>query len=65
MAEYQLHNKFVTIDGARKTVSQWCREYDISPQCVHERVKAGWDIVVAITKPRRRYRYNTLFNRQF
>ena len=59
MKGYSLNNVFVTIGDERRTVSQWCRIYNITPQCVHERHKnQGWDIVTAITKPVRRYGYN-------
>lgn len=51
----QANNKrdshFVVIDGVRKTLSEWCREYGVHSSRVLGRVKTGWDIVTAITTP--------------
>lgn len=48
-------NRFITIDGERKTLAEWCREYGISRQVVLGRLAAGWDEERAITKPPRKY----------
>ena len=56
--EYAYNNVFVTIDDERKTISQWCRIYGISPQCVYDRTKRGMPLDLAIVKPVRPYRSN-------
>jgi hypothetical protein len=48
------------MDGERKYLSEWCREYGISKQCVYRRLCRGWPIELAIVKPVRRYGHNKL-----
>lgn len=44
-------NRWVTINGETKVLSDWCVIYGIRPQTVYDRIKRGWDIEYAITKP--------------
>ena len=46
---------WITIDGERKRLCDWCREYGITKQAVIDRVKRGQSVEVAITKQVRRY----------
>lgn len=44
-------NHFVEINGERKTISQWAREYGIQPDAVYCRIRRGWSEIDAITTP--------------
>ena len=44
--------RFVEINGQRKLITDWCKEYKISIASVHRRLKKGEDIVNAITRPK-------------
>lgn len=44
-------NRFVTIGGATKIVSDWCAVYGIHKVTVAQRERRGWDIVRALTTP--------------
>lgn len=44
-------NRYVTIDGETKTVSQWCRIYKISLYTVSTRMRNGMGEILAITTP--------------
>lgn len=45
-------NHFVSINGVRKTVSQWAKIYGIAPDVVYCRMRRGWNEVDAITVPK-------------
>ena len=51
-------NRWLVIDGERKTLSQWCQEYGRRTTTVFERLERGWDAERAVTQPVRRYRDN-------
>ena len=51
------NNHLVTINGETKCVAEWCLIYPISPSAVWKRTDKGMDIVTAITKPSRKWRY--------
>ena len=51
------NNHLVTINGETKCVAEWCSLYPISPSAVWKRTDKGMDIVTAITKPSRKWRY--------
>lgn len=40
-----------TIDGRKRSLSEWSRENGISPKAVWQRLKAGWDIERALRTP--------------
>lgn len=46
-------NKFLTIDGETKTVSEWCRFYNINLHTYHGRIRMGWDPKRAFITPSR------------
>lgn len=46
--------RMVTIDGVTDTLKNWCRYYDIRYNSVQARLRLGWDIVTALTKPIKR-----------
>lgn len=48
-------NVSVEINGVTKTVTQWSREYGISPITVFARIKKGWNHIDAITIPSNGY----------
>ena len=45
-------NRNITIDGATKTLSEWCREYGITTAGFRSRVSKGWTEEKAITTPK-------------
>ena len=47
-------NKYVTINNETKTVSEWCRFYNISNSAVYLRVKNGMSLLDALTTPSKR-----------
>lgn len=54
MKQQQNHtsrNRYVTIDGETKTVSQWAEENGIKKSAVYGRLKSGWPIERAVTEP--------------
>lgn len=56
--ETQANNKrnvvLYTIGGVAKSLSQWCREYDMDYYLVRQRVyKLGWSINDALTIPKK------------
>lgn len=46
----------VTMDGDTKPIKEWCRIYGISFPLFLDRIKRGFDVETAITKPARNYR---------
>lgn len=49
------NNRIFEIDGVCKTLSEWCREYQVDcVQTVWGRVRRGMDIKTALTKPRQK-----------
>ncbi len=54
-AKVNANNKCDTIykvvDGVKKPLSEWCREYGINNGVVHRRLRSGWPIKKALTKP--------------
>lgn len=53
------NNRYFEIDGITKTMSEWCREYNIScVQSVYNRIKRGMDIKTALTKPMQKKKAN-------
>lgn len=44
-------NRWETVDGETRTISDWCREYGISTQLVNERQKNGMSFEQALKKP--------------
>jgi hypothetical protein len=49
-------NVYVVIDGAKKTIKQWCEIKKIKASTVCERIKSGMPVKDAILKPVRKYR---------
>ncbi len=47
-------NAMHTIDGHTRCLAEWCEVYDIPRSRVEVRLKCGWDILLALTKPSRR-----------
>jgi hypothetical protein len=47
-------NVFIELDGERKTVSEWAREYGIDPSTIYRRLKCGWDAEDAVKMPPQR-----------
>ena len=43
------NNKWIEIDGVRKTLTDWCRYYNISPSTVWARINKGWNYLDALT----------------
>jgi hypothetical protein len=48
-------NHYITIDGITKTISEWAREYNISPDVIKDRIKKlHWSEKEAVTTPKLR-----------
>jgi len=43
------NNIIAEMDGQKKTLSEWAKQYNMSASVVHVRVKSGWDIRAALT----------------
>jgi hypothetical protein len=41
----------ITIDGETKTLAAWAQHYGVNKSVAWRRVKRGWDVISAITKP--------------
>lgn len=51
--------RWYTIDGVTKNIQQWCDHYNIKRCVVDTRLKYGWDIKDALTKPVKKGRDRT------
>lgn len=49
-------NVLETINGKTKTLSEWCTQYNIKPETVRARQKAGMDFETALTTPVKSHR---------
>ena len=45
------NNHIVTIDGQKKTLLQWSKQFNINYQTVQDRLKRGWNEIDALTMP--------------
>ena len=46
-----LTTRFITFNGQNKSVSEWCEIYGIKLQTFNTRIRNGWSIEEALTKP--------------
>lgn len=44
-------NHFLTYNGITKTIQQWSEETGLTPGCITQRIKAGWDANRILTEP--------------
>lgn len=44
-------DKYFTIDGVERNISDWAKHYGISRHTVYKRLEKGWDILDALTTP--------------
>jgi len=49
-------NRYLSIEGKTKTITQWANEYNISYQIIAYRLKSGWTVKRAVTQPKGSYR---------
>lgn len=49
-------NRYITVDGKKKTISQWARELNASQGMIHWRLQNGWGEKEAVTTPSTRKR---------
>ena len=49
-------NNYQTINDKVKTISEWCEEYNVAKGAVYQRLRRGWNIEDALTKPVRIFR---------
>lgn len=59
MPQVRSDNHFIEIDGERKTLAEWVRDYEafgVTRQLVLGRLERGWDEEEAVTTPPRKYR---------
>lgn len=47
-------SRWIEFNGQTKKIGQWCDEYGIDQSRVHWRLKKGWSIEDALTKPVRK-----------
>lgn len=47
--------RWIEIDGERRMLSDWAREYGISRQLLFDRIRRGWDVELAVVTPPRKY----------
>lgn len=47
-ASNRTNNRLLTYNGETKTVSEFAKEYGLSQQCLHNRIKRGWSIERAL-----------------
>lgn len=47
-------NVFIEIDGEKKAVTEWAKEYGIDPSTIYHRLKNGWDPENAVKMPSQR-----------
>lgn len=50
-ARHTRRTHFVTIDGEKKCITEWCEIYQINNSTVHQRIRAGRQPIEAITTP--------------
>ncbi len=48
---YRKHSHFISINGQTKNIMQWCKEYNINQGTLYSRLKRGYSIEDALTKP--------------
>lgn len=46
-------NRMITIGGKTDTFANWCRQYGVNYSTAHARLQAGWDPLLALSKPSR------------
>lgn len=56
---------FYTINGETKNLQQWCNEYGVSRSMVNRRLSLGWNILEALTKPKRTRDKDTLIGKKY
>lgn len=44
-------NRYIYIDGVKKSLADWCRDYEVSYKCVSTRIHKGWDPITALVTP--------------
>ena len=47
-------NRFATINGETRTITEWARHYGVHDRLVWDRLKHGWDLERALTAPKDR-----------
>lgn len=47
-------NRIIEYKGTKKTVSEFAKEFNLSPRVVSGRLHSGWDIEKALTTPKMR-----------
>lgn len=52
---YNKSNRFLCIDGERKTLTEWAEESGVPKNLIHYRLRVGWDTYRAVWEPPRRY----------
>lgn len=49
-AKNKTNNIYIEIDGRKKILSEWCKEFNIRYGLVHGRISKGWNAIDALTK---------------
>jgi len=49
-------NRFIEIEGERKTISQWARYYGHSPQTIIKRIWRGWSDIDAVVTQNKKHK---------
>ena len=51
------NNRLITFEGETKCMAEWVEKFSISRFALYKRLKAGWSIKNALTKPIRKINY--------
>lgn len=49
------NNRILTFNGESKTLSAWSENLEMTPSALHKRLSKGWDLTMALTKPKRQW----------
>lgn len=49
------YERYITIDGETKLISDWAKEYNLTINCIADRIRRGWSEEDAVTRPNRIY----------
>jgi len=52
--QQEYNRTHILINGERKTLTEWCKYFNISRTSVYKRIEKGMTIIEAITTPKRR-----------
>lgn len=51
-AKNKTNNIIIEMNGKKQILSEWCKELNLKYSFVHNRIKQGWNVIDALTKPK-------------